>query len=75
MITIRSVIFYLALDSLKFYYYLSFNIQYIYNSINYVIHTSHVLCRKYPFQDAYHASIVSLLCKTPHKSNVALTDV
>ena len=36
MITIRSVIFYLALDSLKFYYYLSFNIQYIYNSINYV---------------------------------------
>ena len=30
--------------------------------------------RKYPFQDALHASIVSLLCKTLHKSNVAPTD-
>ena len=32
--------------------------------------------RTYLFQDAYkHASIVSLFCKTPHESNVVLTDV
>ena len=43
--------------------------------MNYKITVKYMFWRKYPFQDAQHASIVSLLCKTPHKSNVALTDV
>ena len=43
--------------------------------INYQITVKCMFWRKYPFQDAQHASIVSLLCKTPHKSNVVWTDV
>ena len=43
--------------------------------VNYKISVKYMFWRKYPFQDALHASIVSLLCKTLHKSNVAPTDV
>ena len=43
--------------------------------MNYKMSVKYMFWRKYPFQDAYYASIVSLLCKAPHKSNVAMTDV
>ena len=43
--------------------------------MNYKITVKYMFWRKYLFHDAYHASIVSLLCNTLHKNYVALTDV